>query len=164
MPAVGWEGLYEVSDQGRVRSVERRVHYTRMGFDETRRVPARIKKPTPHPLTGHLYVHLYRNNVRSAVKVHHLVLVTFVGPCPPGMEGCHANDVADDNRLENLRWDTHIENCKDRSRNRTPATHCGRNHEFTQENTMRLKGGKRRCRKCHNETQRSGKRRAREAA
>ena len=68
------------------------------------------------------------------------VLEAFVGPCPPGLEACHGNDVADDNRLENLRWDTRTENQLDRVRNGihpgANKTHCKRGHEYTPENTM----------------------------
>lgn len=49
--------------------------------------------------------------------VHHLVLETFVGPCPPGMEALHRNDVQYDNRLTNLKWGTHKQNCELRRRN-----------------------------------------------
>jgi hypothetical protein len=49
--------------------------------------------------------------------VHRLVLEAFVGPCPPGLEGCHRNDDSSDNRLENLYWGTHRQNMADRERN-----------------------------------------------
>jgi hypothetical protein len=42
--------------------------------------------------------------------VHRLVLFVFVGPCPEGMEACHNNGDRADNRLENLRYDTHSAN------------------------------------------------------
>lgn len=42
--------------------------------------------------------------------VHRIVLETFVGPKPDGMEACHLNGVAWDNRLVNLKWVTHSEN------------------------------------------------------
>lgn len=51
------------------------------------------------------------------VARHELVLEVFVGPCPPGMEACHANDETSNNRLDNLRWDTRRENSADRKRN-----------------------------------------------
>ncbi len=38
--------------------------------------------------------------------LHRLILETFVGPCPMGMEACHENGIRSDNRVENLRWDT----------------------------------------------------------
>ena len=49
--------------------------------------------------------------------VHHLVLITFVGPCPQGLEACHADDDRRNNRLSNLRWDTHQSNIDDKIRN-----------------------------------------------
>ena len=42
-----------------------------------------------------------------------MVLETFVGPCPKGMEACHNNDIKTDNRLSNLRWDTKSNNTFD---------------------------------------------------
>lgn len=47
-------------------------------------------------------------------KVHHLVLETFVGPRPEGTECCHGPGGKLDNRLENLRWGTKVENYADR--------------------------------------------------
>lgn len=58
-----------------------------------------------------------RNGKRREVSIHQLVLEAFVGPCPPGMESCHLNDDATDNRIENLRWDTRKANCADAKRN-----------------------------------------------
>lgn len=48
------------------------------------------------------------------VKVHRMVLETFVGPCPDGMECCHADGNPANPRLENLRWDTSSANKIDR--------------------------------------------------
>jgi hypothetical protein len=62
---------------------------------------------------GHLRYNL-RGGMRSG---HQLVLEAFVGPCPPGMECCHGNDIPDDNRIENLRWGTPKSNGEDRVRN-----------------------------------------------
>jgi hypothetical protein len=49
--------------------------------------------------------------------VHTLVLQAFVGPCPPGLEGCHADDDRTNNALSNLRWGTPKSNAADRVRN-----------------------------------------------
>jgi len=46
-------------------------------------------------------------------KVHRLILETYIGPCPEGMEACHNNGIRSDNRLENLRWDTKSNNQRD---------------------------------------------------
>ena len=45
--------------------------------------------------------------------VHHLVLEAFVGPRPEGTEACHGDGNGTNNKLANLRWDTHAENIKD---------------------------------------------------
>ena len=118
MPVVGYEGLYEVSDQGRVFSCPR----TTSRGNSTYRVQG--KELTPAPLgrsRGHLVVNLCRNGIQRTAYVHRLVLEAFVGPCPPGMEACHANDISGDNRLVNLRWDTS-------SANHFDAVNNGRHH------------------------------------
>ena len=51
--------------------------------------------------------------------VHRLVLEGFVGPCPPGMEGCHNDGDMLDNRLINLRWDTRVANRQDAAKHGT---------------------------------------------
>jgi hypothetical protein len=54
-------------------------------------------------------------------QVHQIILETFVGPKPDGMESCHYPDPdRTNNRIENLRWDTHAENAKDKYRDRDP--------------------------------------------
>jgi len=70
-----------------------------------------------HDHYGYKQVSLNGGGRRRVCKVHRLILGTFVGPCPPGLECCHENDIKDDNRLENLRWGTRSSNGKDRVRN-----------------------------------------------
>lgn len=55
---------------------------------------------------GYKVVVLSRNKQLYSKRVHRLILETFVGECPKGMEACHNNGIRNDNRLENLRWDT----------------------------------------------------------
>lgn len=47
-------------------------------------------------------------------QLHRLILETFRGPPPTGMESCHNDGIASNCRLENLRWDTHQSNMEDR--------------------------------------------------
>ncbi len=56
---------------------------------------------------------LYKAGKRNHRLIHRLILETYVGPCPNNMEGCHNNGIKTDNRLSNLRWDTHSANQKD---------------------------------------------------
>lgn len=98
-PVVGWEGRYDVSDQGRVRSL---MTHSRERF--LRRAEPLILRPWG--VREIPYVSLGANNLQ---RVHQLVLEAFVGPCPPGYSGGQVNGRRDDNRLENLRWMTAAE-------------------------------------------------------
>lgn len=62
---------------------------------------------------GYLKIRLCANGRRRYVRIHTLILEVFVGPRPKGMEACHNNGDCCDNRLENLRWDTHKANAAD---------------------------------------------------
>lgn len=151
LPIEGYEGIYSVSDQGRVRS-EKRVIVDKNGHK--RRMPELILVPEVAN-TGHQRVSLWKNHKKDVRKVHHLVLEAFVGKREPGMEACHWNDIPADNRLTNLRWATQSDNTLDRVRNgkhhESRKTHCLRGHEFTPENTSPQSNGRgRNCRKCHN--------------
>lgn len=75
-------------------------------------------KSAPHRL-GRRSVVLCRGGKHLNRYVHRLVLETFVGPRPLGMECCHYNGDPSDNRLENLRWDTKSANAKDAVRHGT---------------------------------------------
>lgn len=144
LPVVGYEGRYEVSDLGRVKSVARTDCYGRRRAERflRPRVGAR----------GHLSVALYADGIRDGYQVHSLVLAAFVGRCPEGMEGCHWNDIPADNRLENLRWDTRSANVADRVRNgkhvMANRTNCPQGHAYTPANTYAYPNGARACREC----------------
>ena len=59
------------------------------------------------------------NGKQRLFQVHRLVLSLFVGPCPEGMECCHNDGDRTNNRVENLRWDTHRNNIADKRRHGT---------------------------------------------
>ncbi len=98
----GYEGQYDVSSKGRVRSYWKRVG----GRTVLCSSPQSIKSQR---LSHHGYW-LVTLSKRKTKKVHRLVLETFIGCCPKGMECCHTNGICTDNRQENLRWDTHKNN------------------------------------------------------
>lgn len=114
VPVVGYEGLYEVSDLGAVRSLSRRVGTSNGGW---RLTPTKELRPCLR--SGYPSVVLFKEGKRKRVAVHRLVLETFVGPCPAGAEACHENGRRDDPRLVNLRWDTRRANQADRVRHGT---------------------------------------------
>lgn len=113
----GYEGHYEVSDLGRVRSLDRVVPHVRSKSGTCRRVGLILKPGID--TDGYCMVLLYRDGRRELRKVHQLVLEAFAGPCPAGMQGCHDNRTPADNRLKNLRWDTPEGNHADRVRHGT---------------------------------------------
>lgn len=150
-PVVGFEGAYEVSDHGRVRSVDRWVTYTnRWGGTSTTFHHGQILRPGVHVRSGHLHVNLHR----KSRYVHQLVLEAFVGPRPDGMRHTrHMNGIPADNRVENLAWGTFSENYLDSVAHGTHTnaakTYCKWGHEFTPENTIPNSGQKNRaCREC----------------
>lgn len=150
LPIPGWEGMYEVSDAGRVRSVDRMVPSNLPG--KMRICRGQMMKGFSLPDTDHRLVWLSRNGDSYGRLIHRLVLEAFVGPCPPGMEGCHRNDTATDNSLTNLRWDTRSANQIDSVRNgthvNTQKIQCPRQHPY--DMTIRRRDGRsyRACSKC----------------
>jgi hypothetical protein len=97
-PIAGFEGLYEVSDQGEVRN--KRFNRPVVTFVDQR---------------GYQCVTLSSGKLRARRKVHRLVLEAFVGPCPEGMVTRHYPDRDQtNNRLANLSWATETVNQQDR--------------------------------------------------
>lgn len=114
-PVPGYEGSYEVSDAGRVRSLDRVV----MRSDgRRRRFEGRLLSPGVLR-SGHLVVGLHRRGAQETMCVHRLVLLAFVGPPAPGRIACHNDGDASNNALSNLRWDTHKNNTADMRRHDT---------------------------------------------
>lgn len=113
-PVVGYEGLYEVSDLGRVRSIEQRRVIMRNGYPVNMRYPATILKPQKlrH---GYVGVWLYGKDTVAGktgkqFSVHRLVAKAFCENPNGYNEVNHKNEVKWDNRAENLEWCTHKEN------------------------------------------------------
>lgn len=112
LPIPGFEGLYEASDEGRIRSL-----VVRNGIP--RKAP-RILTPRPdrrRPQSVRLAISFYQDGRRIWSSVHRSVAAAFLGPCPPGMECCHWDGDTTNNRLANLRWDTKLGNAADDRRN-----------------------------------------------
>lgn len=101
-----YEKLYQASDYGNIKA------YLREGSHGKILKPEKIK-------FGYLRVCLCKNKTRKRYLVHRLVLETFVGPCPPGMECRHLNGIRTDNRLCNLKWDTRQNNIDDQIKHGT---------------------------------------------
>ena len=157
LPVPGYEGFYEVSDHGRVRSVDRVV----VAGSGERKFAGRVLRLGTNR-HGYMLVALRKPGIQKSKRAHRLVLEAFVGPCPEGMAACHENGDKLDNRLSNLRWDTTSSNLYDAVRHGThhwaSKTHCPQGHPYSPDNTIREANG-RRCRECHRRHNRESQRR-----
>lgn len=143
----GYEGCYEVSDQGQVRSLDRSVDRVDGHVAHYR---GRVLKQHATK-TGHLALRLSTGGETRLWLVHRLVAEAFV-PNPEGHPGVlHWDDNPANNTVENLRWGNQSQNNLDAVRNGTnfwaTRTHCKYGHEFTPENT-RMAGRSRKCKEC----------------
>lgn len=120
----GHEGFYQVSNLGRIRSLDRRTY--RGG---TRWTVLSGKTLSPRLDTkGYPRTYLYGDGKPRNRAIHHLVLEAFVGPMPAGHEVAHCNGVRNDNRLDNLRYATRSENHLDKRKHGTMV--CGERINF----------------------------------
>lgn len=144
-PVPGFEGAYEASSFGRIRSLERKARNGRLW-------PGVMLKACQHP-NGHLQVTLSLHNSKGRQWVHRLVLLSFLGPAPAGMEAIHRNGDPQDNHLDNLEWGTRARNVRDQVRHGVhfcaSKTHCPQGHPYDAGNTYNEPGGAhRKCRTC----------------
>lgn len=105
------------------------------------------------PMKGTLYMGKRpRVYVGSHQFIHRLVLMTFVGPCPEGMEACHLDGDVLNNGVENLRWDTHESNMGDKKEHGTMEHNknglCKRGHRLEGANLQNHRGKGRICKAC----------------
>ena len=106
-PVVGFDGEFEVSSDGHVRSLDRTVVDTRNG--RCWKYCGRILS-TWRNHHGYTSVSINSNSRKRVRLVHRLMAEAFFGSQRPGMEVNHKNGIRDDNRLENLEWCTRSEN------------------------------------------------------
>ena len=98
---VGYEGLYEVSNLGNVRGVDRIVQYK----NSYKTIKGKVKTPRYYP-DGYTSVILSKDGYKKQYFVHRLVAYAFI-PNPDNLPCInHINEIPDDNRVENLEWCT----------------------------------------------------------
>jgi hypothetical protein len=122
-PVTGFEGLYEVSDHGRVRSIDRVETIARKRFGKidthsrarTGKLVSLIRKRR-----GYLGITLWKEGKPYFRVVHRLVLEAFIGPRPSaGHVGRHLNGNPAYNFVANLAWGTHADNVDDSIKHET---------------------------------------------
>src|SRR6266853_893961 len=107
-----YEGAYEVSNLGRVKSLQRMVNNSNPNTMRSIRTKILSTKGKKYKMVS-LSI---PNKRRRAFCVHELVLLVFSGPRPEGYEGRHLDGNRDNNHISNLKWGTPKENCDDRLR------------------------------------------------
>ncbi len=146
-PVLGFEGAYEVSDMGRVRSLDRFAVNSR---GARRHIKARVLRAYPAP-AGYPTVQLSNGGKMTSRTLHRMVLESFVGPRPEGMVGRHLNGDPLDNRLANLAYGTYRDNALDMIEHgrchQLNKTECKRGHVLEGWNVISVKNG-RKCRHC----------------
>lgn len=131
----GYEGLYQISNLGRVKSLER-VKIRSNG--SSLYVKEKILKPSIRK-TGYKSYGLQNNGIKT-VYAHRLIYQEFVGAIPEGMEVCHNDGDATNNNLDNLRIDTHKNNVGDMlSHGTRPVGERNGNAKVTEDIVIKLR-------------------------
>lgn len=150
-PVIGFEGYYEVSNLGRVRSKSRETPNALTGGTSTvkgRVLKGRINRGGYRQFTLSI---AQKNTTRTAHRIVALAHIPNPNELPFVLHGPKGKL---DNSVSNLRWGTNSDNMFDKRRDGTDhevnKTHCPQGHEYTEANT-RLDSGSRKCITCSRE-------------
>ena len=108
---------YAIDESGTVISV---CPINRFGENRAWKDAKRVKQLPD--TDGYPRVYLSHDGKGHTVNVHRLVLLTFVGPCPDGMQCRHLDGKQTNNHVSNLAWGTKIQNERDKLTHGTAGT------------------------------------------
>lgn len=129
-----YEGLYQVSNLGNIRSLDK-FSFTNNRFNKMKRkVKGRILKPYLNEKTGYLQIVLSNNKKQKTWLVHRLVAQTFISNLENKPQVNHIDGDKNNNNINNLEWCTCSENIKHAFINNLSHSNfkvqCGSNHHF----------------------------------
>ncbi len=105
LPVVGFEGCYEVSSQGKIRSLDRVILFKYKGRPVTRQLKGRL---LTNGISGCVYPQVglkwATKNKAVTKRVHKIVTEAFIGVCPKGQEVMHLDGDPLNCRASNLRY------------------------------------------------------------
>lgn len=126
----GYDGVYQVSSMGNVR----RGVISGRGHKAGRSLKLSRKEK------GYVKIGLWREKKYTRKAIHVAVLEAFVGPRPPGHEASHKNGIPYDNRLENLCWETPMQNSgRKRDHGTIPCGEKSKNAKLTAHQVMEIR-------------------------
>jgi len=164
-PVPGYEGLYDVSNHGRVRSHDQILNRK----NGTVRWKGKVLK-RQRGSKGHYGVNLHKDGKSKTHYIHRLVAEQFLDNPEQHPLVRHLDDVKENNHVSNLAWGTHADNMQDAIRNgrnfnrQLHKTHCPKGHPYSGDNLyLDPKKGRRHCIECKKISyDKDGKRLARE--
>lgn len=143
----GYEGSYQASSDGRIRSLTRQS-IRADGIIRT----VQGKELKRYPVGEYLCVNLSVDGKRTQITVHKLVLLAFKGELPAGQERLHGIGGSFDNSIENLRYGTRGENVADKAKHRAIQRNvgntCSKGHNLLDDGNVAYWGSNRRCLAC----------------
>lgn len=132
-----YEGLYQVSDSGQVRSLDRTD-------SRGRKWKGKVLKTWPDGLSGYLQVCLSKEGKVIQIRIHRLITLAFHG-LPSGRQANHKNGEKTDNRAHNLEWMTCSENVKHRINVLGIQNPAGESHACSKLTAKQVKEIRRLC-------------------
>lgn len=140
-PVKGFEGLYEVSDLGSVRSVSRVVEFISQGKTVKRRVRSKVLsqsfKGNGGRARAYRSITLWCGEKCMSREVHSIVATAFLGLRPEGLHVCHKDGDGLNNRLDNLYYGTPSQNAEDALRHGTKPVGEKASHAKLNEGQVR---------------------------
>jgi hypothetical protein len=129
----GYENMYQVSNLGKVKSLAR---YKKAKSNSKSLTKEKLLRFT-RGIDGYISYELNKNSIRKNFKAHRLVAMAFIPNPENKPQVNHINGVKDDNRVENLEWNTASENVR-HSYKTGLASNKGERHPLSKLNNSQV--------------------------